>query len=241
MAFLEIKNKKDFVLRFIQKEIAEKRVSLDEVEDLQNAEVKRVNDWDQWNDFQRTYRNKVAKNVLEELGESFEAINEKHIINNSVNDLDIQEMKSSFDKRTRYVRRLKYILFLVTDQEYAEVDGVKYSMEQIYNLLLQYIKEDSENEIKEQLAIDSFKIELNEMNLEKENKHFLYDRRRKKVCDEMEEYQELLEILHNGGVSLRDKEPDILQLCNVSAVKIYKSIYNVSLGKKNEDTSSKVI
>jgi len=130
---------------------------------------------------------------------------------------------------------------LVTDQEYAEVDGVKYSMEQIYNLLLQYIKEDSENEIKEQLAIDSFKIELNEMNLEKENKHFLYDRRRKKVCDEMEEYQELLEILHNGGVSLRDKEPDILQLCNVSAVKIYKSIYNVSLGKKNEDTSSKVI
>lgn len=233
MAFLEIKNKKDFVLKFIQNEIVERKVSLDEVAELQKAEVRRVKDWEEWNDFQMAYRRKADRILLEELGESFEAINEKHIINNSVNDLDIQEMKASFDKRTRYVRRLKYILFLVTDQEYAVVDGIKYNMQQIYDLLLQYIKEDAENEIQEQLAIDSFKLDINEMNIAKENKYFLQDRRKEKLEKEIVEFNELLGFLRNGGGSLREKVPDILNLCNVSAIKIYKSIYNVDLIKED--------
>lgn len=241
MAFLEIKNKKDFALRFIKNSIEDKKVSLEEMEELQNAEIRRKKDWYDWNEFQRKYRSKASRIDLEELGEDFETVNNNHIINNTVNDLDIKIMKASYERRTNYVRRLKYILFLVSDEEYAVIDDVKYSMSEIYNLLVKAVQEDAERELHDQIAIATYKLELNDMNIRQDNKYFLNDYKRKKLEKEVSEYHEMLDKFDKGGYPSKNLVPDILNICNESSIITYKAIFNVTFNSYDnqlESTSS---
>ncbi len=227
MAFLEIKDKKEFVLNFIRNSIVEKKVSLDEIEELQNSEVRRKKDWEEWANFQRGYRMRISKGTYKELDDCFESMNESHLIKNAVNDLDIQVMKSNFDRRTRYVRRLKYVLYLTGDVQSIKLDGVKCSMNQIFNILTRFIREDAKKELRNQLIINNLKLELNNMDIGKDNKYYLNDRKRKKIESEIEEYEILLERLNNGGYPLKSGHPSITSLCSESSINTYKSIYQV--------------
>ena len=153
MAFIEIKNQKDFAIQFIENSIRDKQVTLEDYEDFQNAEIRRKKDWEEWNDFLIKYRSKASRINLEELGESFENLNQTHIINNKVDELDIKIMKSNLERRTKYIRRLRYILFLVSDIAYANIDGNNYSVKEIYNILKRDLIKDTEKELKDQIFI----------------------------------------------------------------------------------------
>ena len=158
------------------------------MEELQNAEIKRKKDWEDWNDFQIKYRNESARMGLEELGKSFEVVNQNHIINNKVDELDIKIMKASFERRSKYTKRLSYILHLVSDNSYVEIDGKKYSMPQIYRILVNNLKKDTEKELEHQLSIAAEKLKLNELPLRKDNKYLLTPYKKEQILKEIAEY-----------------------------------------------------
>lgn len=228
MAFIEIKNQKDFVFKFLENSIMDRKVTLEDYEDLQNAEIRRKKDWEEWNDFQIKYRNKSSRIDLEELGESFEVVNQTHIINNKVDELDIKIMKQSFERRTKYVKRLKYILLLVSDINYAELDGMKYRIDEIYRILVRDLEKDTEKEIREQLLIAEEKLKINEMPLRKDNKYYLTEKRKEKLLKEIDEYHRLLNQIERGGFKERDELPDILGLCSENPITTYKAIFDTN-------------
>ncbi len=228
MAFIEIKNRKEFALRFIKDAIVDKKVTHEDMEELQNAEIKRKKDWEDWNDFQIKYRNESARMGLEELGKSFEVVNQNHIINNKVDELDIKIMKASFERRSKYTKRLSYILHLVSDNSYVEIDGKKYSMPQIYRILVNNLKKDTEKELEHQLSIAAEKLKLNELPLRKDNKYFLTPYKKEKLLKEIAEYERMLQQFQRGGFQEREGIPDILGICSEDPISTYKSIFDTN-------------
>lgn len=239
MAFFNVDNQsgKTFILKYIQDQIVNKTVSNEEYKDLSKAESIRKNDWQDWNNFQQACRQKLDNDPLNEgLIENLKMLDQKYRINNEINDLNSLSISDVFDRRTRYVKRLRCTLYLLSDEGgYDDMD----SGEEVYQDLLKRIQDDALVEVKQKIIFNTMVLDFNDRYpVTTNNQYFLDDQKREKIDQEMSELQHLQSTIESGEFSLKDYVDDKrirYELCYESAVDCFNSVYVSHYEKKDED------
>lgn len=231
MAFLDVGNGKSIILKLVESQRISKTVSLDEVDQRIRAESRRKSEWDDWNKFEMGCRARFGNKIFED--ESFVLMRNKYRMNVEVNDLDILSLTNEQERRTRYVRRLKCIPHLVSDQEYSQA---KEEVEQVYEGLLTSIQNDALSEVKEEIIFNNTQLDFNyRFNVPENNKYYLDDEHIKGMEERTNELQELLEIIKSEQFSIKNDKGDIFALCSESAISSFKSLYNIHYEKEKEN------
>lgn len=101
-------------------------------------------------------------------------------------------------------------------------------MPQIYRILVNNLKRDTEKELEHQLSIAAEKLKLNELPLRKDNKYFLTPYKKEKLLKEIAEYERMLQQFQRGGFQEREGIPDILGICSEDPISTYKSIFDTN-------------
>lgn len=232
MAFFNVDNEagKNFILKYVEDQMDKKAVSSDELEGLYKAESRRKSDWKEWTDFQFNCRTELKSDSL---SQELQLMDQKYRINNEVNDLNIISMTDEFSRRNRYVRRLKCIPHLLSDEEYKVARS---EVEQIYQELLERIPTDALEEVKEKIVFNNSVLDLNDrFSVPTNSAYFLNDKKREKLDREVAELQNLQSIIESGEYSLMGNKKICYDLCYESAISCFKSFYVSHYEKKEED------